>query len=663
MSFKLLLLFAMLALIPPVAASAEAAADPLPFLSPIFTSNMVLQRGRENPMWGWTTPGSRVKVTFAGKTANDVAGPDGKWMIWLKSHPAGGPYTIEIQGSEDVHLNNVLVGDVWLCTGQSNMELGLSQVKNGHAEVEQAIHPNIRLFMVEHAWGATPQPIIKSAQWQVCSPDTVIQKGWGGFSAVGYFFGRDLQQAHPNVPIGLIETCWGGTAAEAWTTERTLETMPEFADVADRVSTLDGLPEKITMDSESWADQHDAGSAAFNSQDYDDSSWQTMNLPGQWAWDGPIKGFVGIVWFRKQFNLSAANTVHDAQLHLGKIADADTVWINGIKIGSGSGRDAMRSYSVPASALKTGENTVAVRVLNTINWSGGIWGDPTDLRLNAADGTRLDLSGPWRFHTTFDESSLNGYADRPPQDEASQAMSVPSSLYNGMIAPLVPYGIRGAIWYQGETNVGRAAQYQKLLPAMISDWRRAWGEGPFPFYIVQLTNYIDGPEIPGQSKWAELREAQGIVGRSVENSGSVVTIDIGDPYNIHSPDKQDVGSRLAQLARTNLFGEKLVSSGPVYKSMRAEGGHIRVKFSFIEGGLVAHGISVSGFEIAGADREFFTANAQIDGDSVVVSSPDVPAPVAVHYAWANSPSCNLFNRDGLPAEPFRTEDWPAATVK
>ncbi|HEX5324238.1 MAG TPA: sialate O-acetylesterase, partial [Capsulimonadaceae bacterium] len=478
--------------------SAMAQGASLPFLSPLFSDNMVLQRGQQDPVWGWTTPGAQVKVQFAGKTAMATAGPDGKWEALVGPLSAAGPYTMDISGPQTVHLSNILMGDVWLCGGQSNMEFGMGMVKDAKAEIAAADHPNIRLFLVEHAWGASPQEEIRPpATWKVCSPDTITQRGWSGFSAVAYFFGRKLQ-TDLNVPIGLIESCWGGTTAEVWTTAPTLAAMPDFADVNTKLASLNGVSERIAQQCAAWCDKYDTTDIGYRKADFDDSQMPTMGLPTQWVWSGPLKGFTGIVWFRKEFQLTQDAAGHDAQLHLGPISETDTVWVNGTQIGVGAGPDTPRNYTVPGAVLKPGTNSLVVRVLNFYNWTGGFAGGPGDMVLNTGNGEAIPLSGDWHYHRTL---ALQDAPERPVSDEAAQAAATPSALYNGMIAPLVPFGITGAIWYQGESNVGRAQQYEKLLPAMISDWRNAWGGKKFPFYIVQIANYGGPANESGQSGW------------------------------------------------------------------------------------------------------------------------------------------------------------------
>ena len=477
----------------------QAQSEEKPYVSPIFASNMVLQRKIPVPVWGWTKPGEKVTVSVEGRSATAVADPDGKWMAKLSPLPVGGPYKMRIEGTQQtVTLDNILVGDVWICSGQSNMEMGIGNVNDAPKEIADANYPQIRLFTVMKKVAYEPQiSLVKRdadlmGQWSVCSPETVKTGGWNGFSAVGYFFGRQLYQ-DVKVPIGLIHTSWGGTIAEAWTSAEALKTMPDFKPAVEKVAEIKATP-------------------ATGKQD---------NNP----------------------------------------------------------------------------NVVTV-------------------------------------------------------------------LYDGMIAPLIPYGIKGAIWYQGESNAGRAYQYRTLLPTMIKDWRTRWGEGDFPFFIVQLANFQKSSDEPKDDAWAELREAQSMTARNLPKTGIAVIIDIGDAADIHPKDKQTVGKRLALSAEAIAYGKKLEYSGPQYKSMSPanDGSAIRLAFDHLGGGLMAKGDKLTGFAIAGEDRKFVWADAQIQGNSVIVSSTKVPHPMAVRYAWHINPVCNLYNKAGLPASPFRTDDWPGITL-
>jgi len=636
--------------------------DTKPFLHPLFTENMVLQRGVSDPVWGWTTPGRVVTVRVAGKGAKAVAGADGGWTARLPPLPVGGPYTLTVSteaagGPQAVTLKNVLVGDVWLCSGQSNMVFGIGNAINGPAEIAAANYPKIRLFTVGNAIATEPRSLL-TGQWAVCTPQTVSSGGWNGFSAVGYFFGRDLQQA-VHVPIGLICTAWSGTPAEAWASREALtQKLPEYAPAMAQLDIARADTTPYDQKLKAWYTKYDAGVAgAWSDAGLNDAAWKTMPLPGYWEQSGvaELANFDGIVWFRRTFDLPAGDAGKAAVLHF-MADDNDTTWVNGTPVGATAGASASRAYSLAASLLKPTGNVIAVRVLDT-GGVGGIYGTPADLSLEVPGGTNLPLAGPWRYSVGVPLDQKNPL----PQDIANNA-NFPTVLYNGMISPLLPFGVKGAIWYQGESNAGNGKQYQTLLPTMIADWRSRFGVGAFPFLIVQLANLGQPPAQPGGSGWAELREAQLLTAERVPAVGLAVADDIGDASDIHPKNKQEVGHRLALVAEAVAYGQKGEYSGPLYQSMTVEGGAIRLRFRHLGGGLVAKGADkaegadkLTGFAIAGADGRFVWADAKIDGPAVVVSSPSVPAPTMVRYAWADNPVCNLYNRAGLPASPFRTD--------
>ncbi len=618
----------------------------LPFVSPLFTDNMVLQRGTPDRVWGWSAPGSKIVVTVAGKSAKTTANSGGEWLAVLPLLPVGGPYELTVTGPQSETFKNVLVGDVWLCSGQSNMEFGIGNTKNAQAEIANADHPQIRLFMVGHSIAVTPQKVA-SGQWVTCAPETVVQGGWSGFSAVGYFFGRELNQKL-NVPIGLIESNWGGTPAESWTSEQALKTMPDFAPQLAGLDKTEVPGYDFTPIMDSWNRQNDPGIvAAPNWADlaYTDSDWKSMPLPQYWGGaDSPnLANFLGLVWYRKEVDLPADVAGKSAVLHLGPVDDNDTTFVNGVQVGATIGWQAPREYPVPANLLVAGRSVIAVRVFNVAG-GGGIYGKQEDMHMDVSGTSPISLAGAWKYKISVSLAQATPY----PEDYTRSATN-PAVLYNGMINPLTPFNIKGAIWYQGEANSGRAEQYRKLLPLMIGDWRSRWNEGDFPFYIVQLAGHRP-VEFP------DLREAQWETAQTVPNSGIATAIDIGDLNNVHPTDKQDVGHRLALVALAKTYGEDIEYSGPVYQSMKIDGNSIRLSFSHIAGGLVAKdNLPLKAFEIAGADGQFVPAEAKIDGEAVVVSTDAVPHPLAVRYDWAGFPASSLYNKAGLPCFPFRTD--------
>lgn len=636
-----------------------------PFLHQLFDDGMVLQRGVRFPIWGWTKPGARVVVRMRGKEASAFADAQGRWTARLGPFDAGGPFTLTVEGPQAVTLRDVLVGDVWLASGQSNMEMGITLVNNAKEEVANADYPMIRLFTVPKVAATEPRSMV-SARWLVCNPANVAAGGWGGFSAVAYFFGRRLHK-ELNVPIGLIHSSWGGTAAEGWVSAEALSTMPEFRPAINNLEKAWEDSKKTPADFDrqmgEWWARNDPGSASARTwadPSLDVRGWKKMRLPQYWE-DAGLPGYDGVVWFRKTFELPASWAGRELLLSLGPVDDRDTTFVNGVAVGSLSQWDAPRIYRVAAGLFKPGLNTIAVRVLDT-GAGGGIYGKPEQMRIEPADGggTPVSLAGEWSYRASV---ALDKLETQPPP-QGGNDFSVVNIRYNGMIAPLLPFAIKGAIWYQGETNVGRAAQYERLLPLLIRDWRARFEVGDFPFLVVQLANYLERHDEPTDSEWARLREAQLHVSQTVPHSGLAVTIDIGEAKDIHPKDKQDVGDRLALEALSKVYGMKLESSGPVYRSMKVEDDHVRLSFDHAEGGLVARGGErLTGFAVAGEDMRFVWAEALIKGREVFVSSPEVKRPVAVRYAWADNPACNLYNRAGLPASPFRTDNYPAGTTQ
>jgi sialate O-acetylesterase len=508
-----------LALVPMSVGCAKTAQVRLP---EVLADHMVVQRGIEVPIWGWTAPGAEVTVRMGSATAEATADADGRFVAHLPPQEAGGPHTISVTSENTVWLKDVLVGDVWICSGQSNMAWTVANSNNAEQEIAEATYPRMRLFTVARRPATEPKEDCQG-DWKACSPETV-----GGFSAVGYFFGRHLHE-HLDVPVGLVNTSWGGTPSEAWTSPETVAKVDAFAPIVER---FEDRIEAYPKQKKAWEEQKEERLAKWKER---------------------------------------------------------------------------------------------------------------------AEKARADGKRPPR-------------KPRPPQDPTLSPHR-PSNLYNGMIAPLLPMRIRGAIWYQGESNASRAYQYRTIFPAMIRDWRAHWKQGDFPFFWVQLANFMKREAEPGQSAWAELREAQTLA-LDLPNTGQAVIIDIGEAGDIHPRNKQDVGKRLALAARAVAYGEDLTYSGPTYKSMTIEGGKVRLTFDHTGGGLVAKGGGpLKGFAVAGKDNEWHWAEARIDGDTVVVSSDEVKEPVAVRYAWANNPECNLYNEAGLPASPFRTDDWPGTTVE
>ena len=640
-------IFSFLVTVAACLAAVAAEKSPLPFVSPLFGDNMVLQRGKPNPIWGWSKPGDAVRVEIAGRTVKTVTAPDGRWQVKIEPPAPGGPYTLKIDGAQHAEFHELLVGDVWLCGGQSNMELPLERTRNGKDEISAANHPEIRLFKVQSHATYSPAAVVQG-QWKICSPQTMAENG--GFSAVAYFFAQKVQ-SDIHIPIGLVEDCIGGTPAEAWTSAETLRPMKDFDVQLTEIERLKskGGPEYGNFISH-WYDDYDLGlKNNWSAAGLDDSSWKPVQIPGGFSELG-VPETPAVCWFRKEISLPDPLPSGKVTISLGVIERMDTVFVNGQWVGASAWVENPRVYPLGNGILKPGKNVIAIRVFKT-KPQGGFLSKADTLCLTLGNGTKIPLAGEWRGALSVDCQPPHplplGFENWPV---------MPSVLYQGMIQPVAPLAISGALWYQGEANADRARQYQKLLPAMIGDWRKVFRQGDFPFYIVSLPAFMHRQDQPSESGgWAEFREAQAIVSRTVKNAALAVTIDTGDPDNIHPPDKKIVGERLALCALAQHYGKKIEYQGPTFKLVQLLPGALRIHFDHIDGGLVVKGDKAGEFSIAGKDRQWHWAHAKIEGDSVVLSSPLVPAPVAARYAWQSFPIATLYNGAGLPAVPFHTD--------
>jgi sialate O-acetylesterase len=648
--FSLLIACAVFTLSPFGALSAELDKTSLPFLSPVFGDHMVLQQGKENCFWGWARPGEAVQVELAGQKEKTVTGADGRWELKIMPPAIGGPYTVRVTASQTLELHDVLVGDVWLCGGQSNMELPLSRTRNGEEQIKNANHPLLRLFTVKSQSAYEPTSTV-TGSWKVCSPKTVVEDG--GFSAVGYYFALKIQ-SETNVPIGLIKDCIGGTPAESWTS---IEALKQFKDFDAAIKEVERLRARggpvygnYVMP---WYDEYDIGQKGngWASQDLDESDWKTVTIPGGFR-DLGVPETPSVCYFRKAITLPQPLPPGKATIHLGVIEKMDTTQVNGHWIGASAWVENPRAYPIPDGVLKPGTNLVTVRVFK-LKPDGGFQSKSDQLYLELGDKTKISLAGEWKGKLSVDA--------RPPHPLPFGFENwpvMPSVLYNGMIAPVAPLAITGAIWYQGEANTSHALQYRTLLPAMIADWRKTFGQGDFPFYIVSLPAFMQHRDLPGGDGWTELRDAQAFTASSVPNCGLAVTVDTGDPNDIHPKDKKVVGERLALCSLANHYGMKIPCAGPTFSSMDAAPGALRLRFKNTDGGLVAKGDKLEEFALAGNDHKWVWAEAKIDGaDTIIVSSPKVPEPKAVSYAWQSNPRATLFNGAGLPAVPFRADKW------
>ncbi|MFV0590785.1 MAG: sialate O-acetylesterase [Draconibacterium sp.] len=640
----------------------------------IFSSNMVFQQGMEIPVWGWAGSDEEIsvmltktvvrldekngegeKLDIMTASSKTIADENGKWMVKLPAQEYGGPFTLRIKGENTITFDNVMIGEVWVCSGQSNMEWMLKNTNNAAEEIETATNSNIRLFTVPKRVEQFPVDDLEGGEWLECSLEIVPD-----FSAVGYLFGRELSEKL-NVPIGLIHTSWGGTVAETWTSAETIKDDPDLSKPFDelqkldlktyreqRIKSLKELLGGIIPDKDLGLQD---GKAIWAATDFNDQDWKTIQAPGLWEGLG-YADIDGIAWYRTTVNLNADQIKKDMVLHLAKIDDSDITFVNGVEVGKTSQYNEDRVYTIKKEILRPGRNVITVRV-NDTGGGGGIYGDAKEVYLTNGV-SKINLAGDWKFKIA---KALVGSTSVGPND-------YPTLLYNGMISALIPYGIKGAIWYQGESNASRALQYRRVFKNLITDWRTHWGEGDFPFLFVSLANFMQPVDLPSESEWAELREAQTMT-LQLPNTGMAMAIDIGEAGDIHPRNKQDVGKRLALNAFKIAYNMDVVNSGPMYQSVEFKNGKAIVTFSETGSGLIAkdkYGY-INAFSVAGADRKFHWAKAKIIGkNQVEVSCEVVKNPVAVRFAWANNPDdLNLYNKEGLPAIPFRTDNWPGIT--
>ncbi|MCX7984119.1 MAG: glycosyl hydrolase family 2 [Bacteroidetes bacterium] len=648
-------------------------------VAPVFQDNMVLQQHTNVAVWGKGTPGMKVDVCGSwGKSASTVVQSDGKWKVKLKTPRAGGPYELTVHGGTTKKVfKNVLIGEVWLCSGQSNMEMPLEgwpptdTIMNATAEIERAQYPSIRFLHVQRNYAPEPSDELRGV-WRECTPSTART-----FSAVAYFFGRKLYQTL-NVPIGLILAAWGGTAVEPWMSREALQQFPQYSSLLE---TLPRVKDSLKV-LNAWLEQHrivnlgerpseqryenlQFDDSDCSKKDFNDKDWLVVNVPALWE-QSTIGEFDGVVWYRTTITIPREWIGKELTLFLGPIDDMDETYVNGTLVGKimkGGYWRTERKYTVPQTIVTDSLLTLAVRVLDT-QGGGGIWGDGRKPYIACESvGQTLSLEGQWKCLPVAEYradvfyvfgTGSNGFRERPKLPVTISGYTA-TALFNGMISPLLPFTIRGVIWYQGESNVYDPAMYRRLFPGMIQNWRSVFESGEFPFYYVQIAPYDYGE----RSRSYELRESQFLTLANVKNTGMVVTLDIGDPKNIHPCNKLDVGNRLALWALAQTYKKQVgVYSGPLYKSMKKEGNAIVLSFDHTGSGLVVKEIDGEHhFLIAGPDSIFQRAYVEVRGKKLIVSHPNIQNPLAVRYAWSNTASATLFNKEGLPASSFRTDSW------
>jgi len=620
-------------------------------LPKLISDGMVLQRETNVKIWGWASADEKIVIQFIGSTYHTSANSNGEWEVMLPELKAGGPYVMQINASNSTTINDILVGDVWVCSGQSNMQFSMRGLVTIYPDdIKNSENQFIRQFMVSQGFSLKAKGTdFRSGKWQYANPNSVLN-----FTAAGYYFAKKLYEIY-KVPIGLINASVGGSSAEAWISEESIKTFPKYFEDVQKFKAA-GYIEKINkMDDErvrNWnrqLRQNDEGyinpQKSWYDPELDTGDWETMHVPGYWADTkaGPVNG---VVWFRRKINIPASVVGTHAILKLGRIADADSVFINGRFVGSTGSQYSERTYKIPADLLKEGENTIVVRVINYIRHGGFVPGKQYNI---LANNDTVNLEGEWKYRV--------GAAVEPLEDRLFTG-KIPTGLFNSMIAPMLNYSIKGVLWYQGESNTSRAFEHYDLFKLLIKDWRYNWHQGNFPFLYVQLPNFVEVNVETTKYDWAYFRESQ-LKALSIPHTGMAVSIDIGESNDIHPVNKKDLGYRLALAAQKTAYGEKgIVYSGPIYESMKISNNKVILAFTNAGKGLTSkNNEELKCFEICGVDNEYFPAKAKIVKDKIIVWNDDVINPVAVRYAWANNPlRPNLYNKEGLPASPFRTSE-------
>ncbi|MEM8875634.1 MAG: sialate O-acetylesterase [Planctomycetota bacterium] len=652
-------------------------------LPSVFSDHMVLQRDQHVPVWGKGDPGETVTVTLGDRERQTVVDDDGTFVVHFAPLDAGGPFELVVRsGTESIAFADVLVGEVWVTSGQSNMEWTVTMIDpaDTKALLESAGDPQLRLFLHPKTIATEPQ-FDNGGQWATDNPENVKP-----FSAVAYYFGRQLRE-ELDVPVGIIATSWGGTPAEAWTPKDVLASDPITAPLVERDTPDDeDTPAYIQAINDRYAKYKEAGELidfhpepantgfdkGYANVDFDDSAWESRDVTSTWEAQEPERQFDGVVWFRTDVDLPDELHGEPLTLMLGAIDDMDTTYVNGVMVEqtntdtSPTPWSDRRSYDIPAELTEAGTLTIAVRVFDWFGNGGFIPG--VERRLVGPGGEVEKLPETWKSHVEheLDTALARGPSGLPFYVPGKWIERKPGRLFNGMIAPIVPFGVRGVIWYQGESNAGRAEQYETLFPMMIQSWRDAWREPEMPFGFVQLASFKPYVDEPSDTDWSHLREAQRMTLDKLDHTGMAVAIDIGEADDIHPRNKADVGDRLARWALHDVYGETdVVRGGPTFEQARTLGNRVLVRFGDVADGLQTRGGErLGGFTVAGADGVFHEATAVISDDrrSVLVGSDAVPGPVAVRYAWKDNPEdANLINSVGLPAGPFRTDNLPGPT--
>ena len=619
-------------------------------LPQLISDGLILQRDQQIKIWGWASPNEKISLHFLDLSSSVEADEKGNWSYLLPPQPAGGPFQLALTGKNKVTVNDIWFGDVWICSGQSNMELNMDRVSPLYEkDIQTAEYPLIRHFKVPYQYDFHgPLDVLSGGNWQHTTPQAVRS-----FGAVAYFFGKALFEKY-QVPIGLINTSMGGSPIESWISAEALKpyesAYQEYLkyqndSLITHIQKADQLLASAWHEKLRWLDEGlQNGQTPWYAENVDTHNWNQMNVPGYWAQE-PIGPVNGSVWFRKEIILPDDFDGSEATLWLGRIVDADETYLNGQKVGQVTYQYPPRRYKIKDGILRPGKNTIAIRVVNQVGTGGFVLDKAYQLMLK---NDTLNLSGSWHFKVGATMDPLPGQ---------TFVRWKPVGLFNGMISPLLQTSIKGVIWYQGESNTHNPQEYGRLLPTLINDWRDRWIlQSDFPFLIVQLTSFLEADSIPSSSQWALLRESQ-YNALKIPNTAMAVTIDLGEWNDIHPLRKQEVGERLALAARHLAYDEmNLIYSGPVFRSYSQSENQLILEFDHIGSGLTTAGKSLTGFSVAGSDKIFKWANATIINNKVHVWHPDLDHPIFVRYAWADNPeNANLYNKEGLPAVPFRTD--------
>ncbi len=616
-------------------------------LPKLIADGMVLQRDKPLKIWGWASAKEKIVIDFKNKTYKVITSETGKWELTLPQYPAGGPFEMTLKGRNELKIKDILIGDLWFCSGQSNMvhQMELHRITYAN-DIAQANNSAIRHFGIPTTTNViSTNDDFNQGIWKVCNPENVRQ-----FSAVAYFFAKKIYDKY-QVPIGIINASVGGTPIEAWISEEGFKDFSKINEIIAKnkdTAYVNSFNKKINRPQTPAPIQDKGlnGAKTWFDVSYIPKGWKSINIPGYWE-DQGIKDLNGTVWYRREMEVPASMIGKPVSVFLGRIIDADMLYVNGKQVGGTTYQYPQRRYQIPSDLLKTGKNLLVIKVTNTAGKGGFVPDKPYYL---FSEKDTIDLKGTWQYKV--------GEVFAPMQGNFGggfSAQNQPTALYNAMVAPSINFAIKGFLWYQGETNSGKADEYVKLQPAQILDWRKKWNQSDLPFLYVQLPNYMDANYLPSESQWAALRDAQ-LKSLSVPNTAMAVGIDLGEWNDIHPDNKKTVGERLALAAQKLVYHENITASGPLFQSATIEGNRIIISFTNVGSGLKTNDEEdVREFAVAGADKKFVWANAKIVGDKIEVSNNKITAPMYVRYAWADNPNVNFYNKEGLPAAPFKTD--------